>query len=282
MKMKQIAAAVLSAYAWKTGLVLGALAMTVEKLDGVPEAQRALYVEKDGKFHLDVSGIEDTGTLKATLQKERDARAAADKKAKDLATQYEGIDATKVRELMAQFENAEEAELIKKGKEGIDLIVSKRTEKAVKDAQKMIDAAVKKAEQAQGVAKKFMDRVLDNHVRAAAAKAGVHASAVDDAMLRAKSIFSVDDEGNAVQLKDGEVVVGKDGKTPFGIGEWVEGMKESAPHWFPAGSTGGNAGGGKGNAGMRTMTRAAYEATPLEERPVLAKEMKEGKLKVAD
>lgn len=58
------------------------LKMTVEKLDDVDEALRTLYVEKDGKFHLSVDGIEDTAPLKNALQKERAARGELEKKVK--------------------------------------------------------------------------------------------------------------------------------------------------------------------------------------------------------
>lgn len=47
------------------------LQLVVDKLDGVPENFRELYTEKDGKFHLSVDGIEDTGPLKRALEAER-------------------------------------------------------------------------------------------------------------------------------------------------------------------------------------------------------------------
>jgi hypothetical protein len=61
------------------------LELTVEKLDSVPEALRGAYVEKDGKFHLDVTGVvseaEITG-LKSALGKERASRATLEKQVK--------------------------------------------------------------------------------------------------------------------------------------------------------------------------------------------------------
>jgi len=48
-----------------------ALDLVVEKLDGLPEPVQKLYVEKEGKFHLDVAGVEDTGGLKKALSGER-------------------------------------------------------------------------------------------------------------------------------------------------------------------------------------------------------------------
>ena len=57
-----------------------ALALTLEKLDGIDPAVAALYTEKDGKFTLDVEGLEDTSALKAAL-KEANREAAERRKA---------------------------------------------------------------------------------------------------------------------------------------------------------------------------------------------------------
>src|SRR3972149_11838102 len=117
-----------------------------------------------------------------------------------------------------------------------------------------------------------MDRVLDNSVRAAPIAVGLHAPAVDDVLLRARAIFSLSDEGEAVQFdEDGEtIVLGKDGKTPFSPREWLESMKQKAPHWFPAGGSGGGsmvnkvASGGRDLSGLSpqqrmTMARATVK-----------------------
>jgi hypothetical protein len=234
----------------------------------LPEAVRGLYVAGDGgKYRLDVSGLEDTSGLKTALQKERDAvKLAKQQHAEAMAAAlkpYEGIDPVKTRALLAQFEDADEAALIAQGKDGIEKVIARRMEKHTAAQQKLIDKAIEEKEGALEVAQAFMDRVLDNNIRAAATKAGIHPGAVDDALLRARLVFSIDDDGNAVQFDDdGEtIVLGKDGKTPFSPDEWFEGMKESAPHWFPASSSGGGATGSRGGAGGgKTMKRAAFDA----------------------
>jgi len=70
----------------------------------IPEAIRSLYVQKDGKFMLDVEGgIEDVTGLKSALGKER---ARADKAEKDLKSWAEsGVEnPDKVRELLSQLD----------------------------------------------------------------------------------------------------------------------------------------------------------------------------------
>jgi hypothetical protein len=248
----------------------------VEKL---PEAQRSLYVEKDGKYRLDVDGVEDTGSLKASLKAEREARKAAERKFKDFATKFEGIDPEAVRELMQHFESGEEAELLKQGAEGIEKIVLKRTEKMKADYEKKIGELEEQMNGALEVAGSYMDRVRDAHVLSAAAKAGVHPGAMEDVLLRASNLFSVDDDGNAVQYdpdagEEERIILGKDNKSPYSPAEWLEEMKENAPHWWPAGASGSGAGGNRGGhaTGAKVIRRAQWEQMPHEERMTKSKE----------
>ena len=92
------------------------LAAIVESIDSVPEAFRSEYTEKDGKFHLNVEGLEDTGALKLTLQKERDARKALEKdvaawkKLGKTPDEIAELTAAKEREAEEAAKNAETSE----------------------------------------------------------------------------------------------------------------------------------------------------------------------------
>lgn len=161
---------------------------------------------------------------------------------------FDGIEPDAVREILKRFADDEEAGLIKAGK--IDEVLNKRTERMKADYDKRLKEALATAEQATKRAQAFQGRVLDDAIRAAAAKAGIHQHAIDDALFRARSMFALDENGQAVQLgDDGKPVLGKDGKTPFTPLEWLEGMKEKAPHWFPASASGGGSGGSGAGAG---------------------------------
>ena len=245
------------------------LKLIVDSLDGLDAPVAALYTKgEDGKFKLGVEGVPDVTGLKTALKSERDAREAAEKVSK----QFEGLDPTEVRNLLKQVDGDEEAQLIKAGK--IDEVIAKRTEKAMKDADKRITEAGTAAEQAMARAKKWMTKALDSEITKAATKAGLHAVAIDDALLYARSIFSLDDQGNAVQLgEDSKPVLGKDGKTPFTPLEWLEAMRETKPHWFPATASGGGARPNMGNGTGKTMKRSLFDALPAKER---AKRMNEG------
>ncbi len=53
--------------------------LTVDTLHAVPEAQRVLYIEKDGKFHLDIEGRENWPKEKAALEAELHATRASER-----------------------------------------------------------------------------------------------------------------------------------------------------------------------------------------------------------
>jgi hypothetical protein len=71
--------------------------------------------------------------------------------------------------------------------------------------------------------------VVDDRIRDAAAKAGLIASATEDALHRGRQVFALDREGRAV-ARDGEgaAILGADGKSPLSPAEWLEGMRETA------------------------------------------------------
>lgn len=166
---------------------------------------------------------------------------------------FDGIDAVKTREMLARFENDAEAKLISEGK--MSEVINARTERLRADYDKKLAESEAKSAAAVQRAQAFQGRVLDDEIRAAAAKVGIHAQAIEDALFRGRAMFTLGEDGKAVQIgQDGAPVLGKDGKSNFTPAEWLEGMKEAAPHWFPVGSSGGGAGGDNGGQGsLRTI-----------------------------
>lgn len=234
-----------------------ALEMVVESLDGLDEGLKSLYVEKDGKYSLDVNGVEDVTGLKSALEKERINGRAATKALKDMQAKYSGIDVDVVKGLLEQAETDAEAKLIAEGN------ISQVLEQRIKKHQEETEGRLAEKD---GVINTLTRKALENVFRTAASKAGVHPQAIDDVLLRGASLFSLDSNGNAVQLgQDGHPVFGKDGKTPYNPSEWLEGMRETAPHWFPAGNSGGGSQGQGSNAGGKTMTRSTFDSLgPIE------------------
>jgi len=62
-----------------------ALQMTLDNLDGVDEAIHKLYIEKDGKYYLDVSGDDKNRIPISRLNQEIDKRKAAEKTVEEIA-----------------------------------------------------------------------------------------------------------------------------------------------------------------------------------------------------
>lgn len=271
MKLKRIAMAVGSvlnnqafAFMARTGLVNGILPLVVDSLDGIAAQFRSEYAEFDDngtkRFKLGVEGIEDTAGLKSALQKERDANKEAQRQMRETITKFKDIDPEKARQAEKELEALKE-KMATEGKTAEEL-AKINLEKMQKDHEKKLKEKDDEVAKSHARLTKYEQKVLDTHILSAAAKAGVHQHAIDDALLRARAVFKLDPEGEAVQLdSDNNVVKGKDGKTPFTPTEWLEEMKEKAPHWFPAGSSGGGAGGGSGGAGSaKQITRAVFEA----------------------
>lgn len=217
------------------------LKLIVDSLDSVPDGARDLYKEVDGKFRLDVDGYEDPAGLKSALQAERENAKAATRQAN--AWKALGKTPEEIQALLQRLETDEDTRLLADGK--VDEVISKRTERMKADFDKNLSTAHAERDQHAARAKAFEAKVLDNAVLAAATKAGLHQHAIDDALFRGRAMFRLNENGDAVALDDGgNVLLGKDGKTPFTPAEWLEDMKEKAPHWFPAPASGGGAQGG--------------------------------------
>lgn len=235
----------------------------------LPDPVKALYVEADGKFRLDVDGVEDVTGLKSSLTASREDTRKAKEEARKIAERYKGVDVERYNEIMARLDNEDDQKAFKEG--GIDSLVKRKLAKTEEGYKKAIDDLTKsKDTEIDGLKKKtskYEVRVLGDHVRSAAAKAGMHATAMDDAVLHARNMFILDDEANAVMLdEDQKPVLGKGGK-PYSVDEWIEEMKEKKPHWFPAGNTGSGApGGDRGAGGAKTLTRSQFEKLNAAER----------------
>lgn len=206
-----------------------ALKLIVEKLDEVPETSRSLYVEKDGKFVLDVEGgMEDVAGLKSALAAERQARKDAERAAK----------AKEADEASAKAQ-AEKAEMERKG-EWEKLRQTVEAEKA--SLAKERDTAL------EGL----KAQLIKSHVNAAIAE---HKGSKHLAKL-------VEDQFEAVLSPEGDhkvIVKGDPAKTPA---QFIEGLKKDASYgaFFEGSDTSGGGlhqsrGGGTG----KVMSRAEFD-----------------------
>lgn len=123
--------------------------------------------------------------------------------------------------------------MIKAGK--IDEVLNKRTERMTAEHAKQIKAREEQTAKSEAKAQKLAARTLADAIRDAAIKAGALPEALDDIVLHGGSLWTLDDDddGEPVALSGGDVVLGKDGKTPLTPTEWAESLRETASHLWP-------------------------------------------------
>jgi hypothetical protein len=189
-------------------------------------------------------------------------------------SQFEGLNIDAVKGLLAKAGQDEETKLLTEGK--IDEVFGKRTERLRGEFDKQLKTEKDRADKAESFAGKFRDKVLGDSIRSAAIKAGALPEAADDLILRAKGQFSLNEEGEAVAVdKDGQAILGKDGKTPLSPLEWAESLRESAPHLWPRASGTNAPGGGGGNAALKRS-----EMSSVQKREFLTKNGQDAYLKL--
>lgn len=180
-----------------------------------------------------------------------------------LKGQFDGLDIEAVKGLLTKVGQDEETKLIAEGK--LDEVINRRTERLRGDLDKQVKAANERADKAEAFAAKYSDKVLADSIRAAAIKAGALPEAAEDIILRARGTFKLSEDGEPVATdRAGEVVYGKDGKTPLSPLEWAESLRETATHLWPraqgAGQTGDNGGKATKKWGEYTETERAAMA----------------------
>lgn len=180
-------------------------------------------------------------------------------------------DIDKAAELLKKFDNDEELKLFKDGK--VDDLVKKRMDGAQQRFQaelaKRDQMIAERQQREQSLMSRLQAATVDRELTEAAAKAGVHKTAITDLVNRGRAIFRLEESDNDLRIvpKDaqGVVIFGADGKTSLDPQSWVESLKETAPHFFP-GSSGGGATGGAGKSSgsaivlPREHTQAQFEA----------------------
>ena len=246
-----------------------ALKLIVDSVDGLDDSVKALYVEKDGKFHLDVDGIEDTSGLKGALTKERKRADEMEKKIK----RWERLGKTEdeIAELVAKAEETAQTEAEKKG-EWEKL-------KAQMNAAHM-DALKAKDETITQMRERLNAELVD-----AKAVAAIAAAKGEPALLlpHVQRFTKVDDEFN-VQVVDAKGDPRVNGKgEPLTISDLVSEMRQSEVFGRAFEGSGNSGSGKQPNSGGGTTNSPAgvpkswAEAKTPEEKAAFIKHQKESK-----
>lgn len=218
----------------------------VSNANELDETVKGFYVESgDGKFRLDVEGVESREAvqgLKSALEQERCARKAMEKELsgfkgfspEDLHKMKDELDELRLeKENKPTIDKLSDAEKKKLLGEQVDKYVEIRTralERQLKEAQ---EAATKSQTELAALTTKRQNETRDLRVLKAA-NGRILPSANEDLRLRAEHRLQYDPDAN--DYRD---------ETGMGLEDWVEAQIAANPHWLP-GSRGGGADGGAG------------------------------------
>lgn len=225
-----------------------ALEPQLDSLEGLNEALHGEYVEREGKFYLDVSGgIPDVSTLEGTLAKVRDELKESKQHAKSELDKYKDVDLEAIEEmrkktavLEAEREKAEEDKLL--AAHDFEQVLSNRIEKRDADWKNKFDEKDNIIAGKDGTIEALKQRALQGELTMQLSGIeGMHSKGRRDALKAAMTEYTLDDKGRAVMLdSEGEVVIGKDGKTPFSLNEQADSpeYREENIHWYLASAHG--------------------------------------------
>lgn len=202
----------------------------------------------------DIDSVVNTATasLRANRDKILNEKREISEKAKALEERFNQLGGDEgIANLMKVQEQIESSELMKMIAEGRhDEWYEAKTE-SLRASHSNEKAALEEryqeaAERAQAAETRFQNTVLENSTLGVCAKAGVIDGALPDVVARVSREFTWSEELQAHVILDdhGGIVLGKDGKSPKNVAEWLEERQTDARHWFPPSKGGGLSGGG--------------------------------------
>jgi hypothetical protein len=240
----------------------------LDNLDTLPADIHEHYVQRDGKWYLETEGMRtqaDVDRVTSALNKERtDHKALKDRVAPIFALNLE------VDDLVNRANKFPELEIASKGKineADLEKIVEGRITSVRAPLERELKTLQEGVVQRDGVIKDYQERdrisTIRTDIRAAAEKAGLLPSAIEDALDIGQRMFGIDETGRVTTIEGNGVTPGIDAAV------WLTEMQQKRPHWWPA-SQGGGAGGGRGNQGGVNPFKA--ETWNLTEQMRIAKE----------
>lgn len=222
-----------------------AFKMELDSLDGLPEEVAKEYVEKDGKFVIQVEGMktqEDVNRVQQSLNAERTAHAALKEKVK---TTFGDEKFETIREKLDKLPELEAAAEGKLDETKITSIVEGRLKAKTAPLERELtnvkneNAALK--ERVATFETKEKGRTIADQIRAEAQKAKMLDGAIEDAVFLGSSVMELQDDGVAVVKAATGFTEGLSAK------DFVAQLQEKKPHWWgqtQGGGAGGNRGGG--------------------------------------
>lgn len=238
-----------------------------DTLDALPEELRqGAQTTEDGRVKISVvaaSKLKEFRDNNIKVVQERDELASALSKAKEILGTEDFEEATKsIGELRGVAQRVKDGQLVEN--KGLDEAVAERTKQMREGLEAQIKAQASEKEawkqKYESSDKKRRHGVVDRAISALAMdeSIGLQSTALIDVQERARRVFEVDDEDRLTPKQDGNVLYGGDGATPMTTKEWMQTLRDQAPHFFK-GSNGGGSGGDKGFKGRSPGELAAMD-----------------------
>lgn len=180
---------------------------------------------------IDAKIAEATDGLKKSQQKLLDEKKKLQDKYKDITDPEEALRALQL------ISGNEEVKLLAEGK--FDEVVQRRVSAHTKQYEDQVAELQSKFDNADMSSTKYKsmynDLVVDHALRQAALQAGVLPAALDDVLNKGRRMFALNEDEVTVESRDknGKLRKTDDDKvlTPD---NWIEGLKRTAPHYWPA------------------------------------------------
>ena len=238
-----------------------------DSIDEIPEQYRDLYTEKNGKWELTgIQGVKtqaDVDRLQTSLTKERDEHKAT----KDKLAVWDGMDHAETVANLDRIPALEAASSGKMDDAAIEAEVSRRVEGTIKSQiaplERQIGTLTKDNEALTASNTELTTSInngkIDNVVRAAMAKSNAHGTAVDDALMLAKSgVFSIAEDGAILTAENNMGI--PSGLDPDAFVGHMQGVRR---HWWPESSGSGapGSGGSGGPTGDNPFSHANWNMT---------------------
>ena len=175
---------------------------------------------------------------------------------------FEGYDPKAIKEATEFYEKNKDAEFLKDGT--VEELIEKKTSQLTSDFEIQINELNTNLQNAQkhGMTYQslFESKVIDDGIREEALKSGMIPSAVEDAILRGRSIFSLD-ENKVIEARDseGKLAVTEDKKV-LNTKNWIESLRKTSPHYWPQSKGAGAFGGSSDMSDVMARKIAAAES----------------------
>lgn len=217
------------------------LSPVVDKLEDIPEAVRSFYEQRDGKYHIALSGapvgfvpateLQAANTKIVDFRNNNLALIAERDGLKTALTPFEGLDAKEAREAI-EARKALSDKGVKDPKD-VTALVQAGIEAAMKPVTQQLEGIKSEREQAQ---RRADDLLLKDVIGGAFTKAGGEAEALEFMVGRARDVFEVKD--GVLKAKPGQFSADKPGD-PMSVSEWLTAQTKQAAFAFKSSNGGG-------------------------------------------